>query len=760
MAKFDNYEKPPWVSTGPRTRMLRAKKKVRQQKLAQQRKEMGADSFAAPRKTVSASKRKKNTEISKIISDIMHNWEKTGMIGKNRPPTRKAAQKMAIAVAYSIHSKKAEEFNAPYTGSDALSDIGLSTDQLTSTWGSGDFDKSSLNSSGHMTVFANAEERLGVYQIDGNRLNGNLIYDTSFERHITGNQKVEQDYIVEFNILGYDDEGSESYTHISSEHRIAYLKLIDKDIKYQIETQGLHDITEESEIYGEIEYEANGKTIEITYDATLMPARVLSETIKNDDTEIFYDHYGIEFMSEEEEPEYPCDICEKPAKYNFQDTTVRYEIIDDDFENPKISDYGGQNQNDFYCEAHAKQYEGSDFHTLRAEEEEPEYPCDICDKPAKYNFQDTTVRYEIIDDDFENPQVSDYGGQNQNDFYCEVHAKQYEGSDFHTLRAETSDAPTFTPKDGYKCDGCGKTIDEGVNLQDIDVHWYIEDGDFTGDYELKNHLGNYNDFYCYTCAENEGFMSEGNTPVMPPMEFGEMANWRPLDGTPGLKRKRAENYKHECITCAEGMDELVAKGQTWSCECCGFLVGTQGKHEGCGYNDNGEVMCNLCATEQCDCAETEVLGNCKDCGTDIFDDGEDELWCDECSYRLCHGCNRRCEGCSRRVCDEHRCSDECCDGAYCEECHKEEVYNAPLGFNEMGPRPFYGNPRKIAIDRWGNRRFIRRRKDGTYMKNVDVGRSIAMDRRRQSQTWAPPGFRDQGDGSLSLLERFRNRLRQ
>ena len=24
-------------------------------------------------------------------------------------------------------------------------------------------------------------------------------------------------------------------------------------------------------------------------------------------------------------------------------------------------------------------------------------------------------------------------------------------------------------------------------------------------------------------------------------------------------------YKHECITCAEGMDELVAKGQTWSC---------------------------------------------------------------------------------------------------------------------------------------------------------------------------------------------------
>lgn len=60
----------------------------------------------------------------------------------------------------------------------------------------------------------------------------------------------------------------------------------------------------------------------------------------------------------------------------------------------------------------------------------------------------------------------------------------------------------------------------------------------------------------------------------------------------------------------------------------------------------------------------------------------------------------------------------------------------------------------MALDRWGNRRFIRRRKDGTYMKNVDVGRSLAMDRRRQSQTWAPAGYRDQGDGSPSLLVRL------
>jgi hypothetical protein len=400
MAKFDNYEKPPWVSTGPRTRMLRDKKKVRQQKIAQKRKEMSADSFEAPRKSVSASKRKKNTEISKIISDIMHTWEKTGKIGKNRPPTRKAAQKMAIAVAYSIYNrkntKKAEEFNAPYAGSGALSGIGLSTDQLTSTWGSGDFDKSSLNSSGHMTVFANAEE---------------------------------------------------------------------------------------------------------------------------------------------DEPEYPCDYCGKPAKYNFQDSVIRWELIDGDFENPKVSEYSGQMQNDFYCE-----------------------PC----------------------------------------------SKKYETSSYYKLASE-----------------------------------------------------------------------EGNTPVQDPMEFGEMANWRPLDGTPGLsKRKRAES--------------LYAV-ESW---------------------------------EMIEC------GNCD--ATFTIDEGLDIGGID-----------------------------------YCEECYDTisakddvETFEAPMGYNELGPQPFYGNPRKIAIDRWGNRRFIRRRRDGTYMKNVDVGRSIAMDRRRQSQTWAPPGFRDQGDGSPSLLERFRNRLRQ
>ena len=34
---------------------------------------------------------------------------------------------------------------------------------------------------------------------------------------------------------------------------------------------------------------------------------------------------------------------------------------------------------------------------------------------------------------------------------------------------------------------------------------------------------------------------EGNAPVQDPMELGEMANWTPMDGSEGLKRKRAES---------------------------------------------------------------------------------------------------------------------------------------------------------------------------------------------------------------------------
>jgi hypothetical protein len=73
------------------------------------------------------------------------------------PPTTKENWKPAEGIRHN-KSLRPETFESPYVGSKALSDISVTTDQLTETIGSGDFDKASLNSSGHQNIFANAEE--------------------------------------------------------------------------------------------------------------------------------------------------------------------------------------------------------------------------------------------------------------------------------------------------------------------------------------------------------------------------------------------------------------------------------------------------------------------------------------------------------------------------------------------------------------------------------------------------------------------------
>jgi len=71
--------------------------------------------------------------------------------------------KKEVYETYETSISDAETFESPYVGSKALSGISLTTDQLTETIGSGDFDKASLNSSGHQNVFANAEEEGNIH---------------------------------------------------------------------------------------------------------------------------------------------------------------------------------------------------------------------------------------------------------------------------------------------------------------------------------------------------------------------------------------------------------------------------------------------------------------------------------------------------------------------------------------------------------------------------------------------------------------------
>lgn len=45
----------------------------------------------------------------------------------------------------------------------------------------------------------------------------------------------------------------------------------------------------------------------------------------------------------------------------------------------------------------------------------------------------------------------------------------------------------------------------------------------------------------------------------------------------------------------------------------------------------------------------------------------------------------------------------------------------------------------------GDRRYLRRNKQGEFKKEVDVGRSLAADKRRKAKTKVPKGQGDRGD---------------
>jgi hypothetical protein len=53
--------------------------------------------------------------------------------------------------------------------------------------------------------------------------------------------------------------------------------------------------------------------------------------------------------------------------------------------------------------------------------------------------------------------------------------------------------------------------------------------------------------------------------------------------------------------------------------------------------------------------------------------------------------------------------------------------------------------KRELIDTGTDKRYVKRSQDGTFKESVDVGRSLAADRRSKSKTVAKPGYGDQGD---------------
>ena len=53
--------------------------------------------------------------------------------------------------------------------------------------------------------------------------------------------------------------------------------------------------------------------------------------------------------------------------------------------------------------------------------------------------------------------------------------------------------------------------------------------------------------------------------------------------------------------------------------------------------------------------------------------------------------------------------------------------------------------RELIEPHKGDKRYVRRNEDGTFGETVDVGKSLAADRRTHAKTVAKPGQGDRGD---------------
>ena len=419
--------------------------------------------------------------------------------------------KKEVYETYETSISDAETFESPYVGSKALSGISLTTDQLTETIGSGDFDKASLNSSGHQNVFANAEEE------------GNI--------HVT------------FKI---QDADYATFYHTT----LAPSGLSDDELVYY--AFGRNEASEDNEwFYIPSDWEGVG-------DHYLAKVMSKSDVIIND----------------AEEDVTNCSWCKKPS--------VKVREVE----------YGGGGSICPNCH-HSYRKLGYNPHKpphpfkKRAEsvmDLKSKAPATVYGKPV----------YGVLVNDDGWVKYMDNG----------FHIGE-DGSYDESIQASVD----FLNRPGAKYDGTNVKFirfDDGVIFSDMQFSWASE---------------------------------EGSAPVQDPMEFGEMANWTPLDGTPSLrKRKRAEGMtvgvnlealeptpdepeSGESMVPAdslmpEGSGHVIgsqstshnytpfhAEGQKYPCDSCNKMVSRSDLKVMMGSYDEDYQVCQDCLTYD---AETEV----------------------------------------------------------------------------------------------------------------------------------------------------------
>jgi hypothetical protein len=66
--------------------------------------------------------------------------------------------------------------------------------------------------------------------------------------------------------------------------------------------------------------------------------------------------------------------------------------------------------------------------------------------------------------------------------------------------------------------------------------------------------------------------------------------------------------------------------------------------------------------------------------------------------------------------------------------------------------------KRETIDTGREKRFVKRDTDGTFAESVNVGRSLAVDRRSKSKTVSKPGYGDQGDQPKRGTKKFSTKV--
>jgi hypothetical protein len=63
----------------------------------------------------------------------------------------------------------------------------------------------------------------------------------------------------------------------------------------------------------------------------------------------------------------------------------------------------------------------------------------------------------------------------------------------------------------------------------------------------------------------------------------------------------------------------------------------------------------------------------------------------------------------------------------------------------MSTKTKTGSKRELIEPHAGDKRYVRRKADGTFGKTVDVGLSLSVDKRTKAKTKVPKGQGDRGD---------------